>query len=67
MNEMKASLLIMSHLSDAQELISRGGNSVKCANEEINFAKFVLLRHPNLDEIVNADELWMKFSEWKNR
>ena len=67
MNEMKASLLVMSHLSDVQELINMGGNSLKCANEQINFAKFVLLKHPNLDEIVNADELWVKFSEWKNK
>ena len=63
LNEMKASMLIMSHLSDSQELI--GFMCGSSAIEEINFAKFVLMKHPNTNDIVNAGELWKEFEEWK--
>ena len=60
-NEISAKMLIMSHLSDAQELVSFGFRQK--ANREINFAKFVLLNCENTKETVDADKLYAKFCE----
>lgn len=58
--KMKASMLVMSHLSDAQELINMG--SGKNASNEINFGKFVILYcKGDLNIEVDADVLWEHF------
>ena len=54
---MKASLFIMSHLSDAQET----SNPLN-ASHHINFAKFLLLKYPNTDSVVeDIDEDYKEF------
>lgn len=53
--KIKVSMAIMSHLSDAQELMMIGG--IVQANEHINFAKKLVLKYVNTDEEVSAEEL----------
>lgn len=53
--KIKVSMAIMSHLSDAQELMMIGG--IAQANEHINFAKRLLLKYANTDEEVSTEEL----------
>lgn len=53
--KIKVSTAIMSHLSDAQELIMMGG--ISQANERINFAKRLVLKYDNTDEEVSTEEL----------
>ena len=65
---MKASakMVIMSHLSDVQELVSMLDDhpgTIASINRRINFAKFVLLRSNNVKEEVDADELYKEFCE----
>lgn len=73
LNEMSVSLLIMSHLSDAQELNRHAiveptrKELLEKSNDEINFAKFVMNKHRDLNEIVDADILWNQFMEWKEK
>lgn len=58
----KALLIVMSHLSDAQELLSY---NTELANERINFAKYIMIETSgNLNLEIDPDELWEKF---KNR
>lgn len=56
---LKASLVVMSHLSDAQEMMSQ--NNLVWANDHINFAKYVILRNRDLNKEIDADELWLEF------
>ena len=57
---LKASLVVMSHLSDAQEMISHS-NSV-WANDHINFAKYVIMKcKGDLNKEIDADEFWTKY------
>lgn len=73
LSEMSVSMLIMSHLSDAQELNHHAiveptrKELLEKSNDEINFAKFVLMKHPNTKDIVDADVLWQQYMEWKER
>ena len=53
--KIKVSMAIMSHLSDAQDLIMMGG--ISQANEHINFAKRLVLKYDNTDEEVSTEEL----------
>lgn len=53
--KIKVSMAIMSHLSDAQELMTIGG--IAQANEHINFAKKLVLKYVNTDEEVSTEEL----------
>lgn len=53
--KIKVSMAIMSHLSDAQELMMIGG--IAQANEHINFAKRLVLKYANTDEEVSTEEL----------
>lgn len=53
--KIKVSIAIMSHLSDAQELMMIGG--IAQANEHINFAKRLVLKYANTDEEVSTEEL----------
>ena len=60
----KAKLVIMSHLSDAQEGIDglMDTSSVRLCNKDINFAKFLILKYyDNLDVEIDADEEFKEF------
>jgi hypothetical protein len=52
MNKVKASIVVMSHLSDAQELMNNAGN--REANIHINFAKYLIF-HLGSDLRVEID------------
>ena len=55
-------IVAMSHLSDAQELMSFG--EFEEANEHINFAKFILSRYrDNMVSEFDADKEWKLFKE----
>lgn len=57
-------MTIMSHLSDAQELLSMGMREE--ANKQINFAKRLLIKFKdNINQEVNEDELNKIWSELK--
>lgn len=59
--KIKISIAIMSHLSDAQELMTIGG--IAQANEHINFAKMLVLKYVDTDQEVSTeelDELWQE-------
>jgi hypothetical protein len=59
---MKASIVVMSHLSDAQELTTT--TSGVMANKHINFAKFIILRtNGNLTQEIDPDALWDEFND----
>lgn len=56
-------IVIMSHLSDAQELINMGLINGKGVYNHINFAKALLLNYPNTDvdvEEKELNELWQR-------
>lgn len=56
-------IAIMSHLSDAQELVNMGLVNVKGVHNHINFAKALLLNYPNTDvevEEKELNELWQQ-------
>lgn len=60
----EARMTIMSHLSDAQELLSIGMREE--ANKQINFAKRLLIKFKdNINQEVNEDELNKIWSELK--
>ena len=60
--KVKAMIVVMSHLSDAQEIISYDPRS---ASERINFAKYVMLQTSgDLNVEIDADEM---YSNFKNR
>jgi hypothetical protein len=61
--ETKASMVVMSHLSDAQECIGIC-MSQENAHKNINFAKFVILETDgDLNMMIDADSLWEKFNK----
>lgn len=65
METIKASMVVMSHLSDAQVLIGHQSNTV-WANDHINFAKFVIMKcKGDLTQEIDADKLWLEFSNSK--
>lgn len=58
----KASLIVMSHLSDAQALTTT--TSGVQANKHINFAKFIILRtNGDLTQEIDPDTLWDEFND----
>ncbi|MDZ7785979.1 MAG: hypothetical protein U5L95_02550 [Candidatus Saccharibacteria bacterium] len=58
---MKASMVVMSHLSDAQEIISHTNGDE--ATKRINFAKFIILRTGgDLTQEIDPDALWEEFT-----
>ena len=62
--KLKASLVVMSHLSDAQEMISH--SNLVWANDHINFAKYVIMKcKGDLIQEIDADELWNEFAKSK--
>lgn len=55
MNIERASLVVMSHLSDAQE-------NLTISHERINFAKYIIFHcDGDLNKEINPVELWNKF------
>src|ERR1035437_1526919 len=61
--KIKASLVVMSHLSDAQEMLSH--SNLIWGNDHINFAKYVILRHRDLNKEIDPDLLWNEFTNSK--
>jgi hypothetical protein len=61
--KLTASLVVMSHLSDAQEMMSQ--NNLVWANDQINFAKYVILRNRDLNKEIDADKLWLDYANSK--
>jgi hypothetical protein len=65
----KASIVIMSHLSDAQELTGLIKPTVKhdvlsnVINRHINFAKFLLLKYRDTNTYINADKEYAEFQK----
>ena len=58
-------IVIMSHLSDSQELMSM--NHISEANLHINFAKRLLIKYFNQDINVSEEELNQLWNEMKNQ
>ena len=58
--KMQARMVVMSHLSDAQQLIEYGMKSE--ANQRINFAKFIILQI-DLTQEIDPDYFWTEFIE----
>ena len=59
-------MAIMSHLSDAQELMCMGTDKLPDANDKINFAKQLVLTYPDTSIEVSENELneiWHKTME----
>jgi len=58
--KLKVSMVIMSHLSDMQEMvhINRMGDEI---NRGINFAKWLLLKYPHTEKEIDADEEYRIF------
>ena len=62
--QLPARLVIMSHLSDAQEMLTvRGQTPVSKTWHEINFAKFLLLKYSNTDVLIDADAEYALYLE----
>ena len=58
--KLKASMVVMSHLSDAQEMIIR--RIMVWGNDHINFAKYVILKcQGDLTQEIDPDLLWLEF------
>jgi hypothetical protein len=61
--KIKASIVVMSHLSDAQECLGVG-MSQETANSHINFAKYLIFHlGSDLRVEIDADEWYIKFCE----
>lgn len=58
--EVKVSITIASHLSDAQELARLGGNPINQINR-INFAKFLLMKYPDTSVNIDPDFEYQEF------
>jgi len=62
MNNNKANMVVMSHLSDVQELINL--NLKENVNECINFVKYIIIQtNGDLTKKIDADKLWLEFKE----
>jgi hypothetical protein len=62
--EIDLEITIISHLSDAQELISMG--QVDEANKHINFSKRIIMRYGNIKGSISEeklDEIWSKMNK----
>ena len=58
---MKASMVVMSHLSDAQEKINMGC-ALNGVTHEINFAKYIILQTKcDLNQEINPEEMYTNF------
>jgi len=65
MNKCRASLVVISHLSDAQHLLgSKTPERQTRANNHLNFAKFIIQRVDNdLNTNIDPDKFWEAFTE----
>lgn len=64
MSKVKASLVVMSHLSDAQEEMNNAGN--RTANHHINFAKYLIFHLGNdLNVEIDGNVWYEKFCNSK--
>jgi len=64
--EAKASMIIMSHLSDAQELANMTDDHKLARRilEEINFAKFILIMcKGDVNQEIDADEMYKEYKK----
>jgi hypothetical protein len=61
MKDIKTIMVIMSHLSDAQEC-SVFQSSSKAAHH-INFAKYLILKYSNTDTVIDADAEYEAFEK----
>jgi hypothetical protein len=64
----KASIVVMSHMSDAQELL--GAQDTALSSEycrlHLNFAKFVILQcKGNLNKEIDADKMYEVFTKYR--
>lgn len=58
--EIKAMIVVMSHLSDVQEQMRFGTN--ESVNERINFAKYIILQtNGDLNAEIDPDEMYENF------
>jgi hypothetical protein len=61
----KALIVVMSHLSDAQELMNNAGN--REAQQRINFAKYICFHVVDLSTEIDADAMWDSFIKSKTK
>ena len=62
MNNVKASLVAMSHLSDVQEVLFMNTADTIVMNRDINFVKWLILKlKGKLDREIDADKMWKEF------
>ena len=62
MNNVKASLVAMSHLSDVQEVLFMNTADTTVMNRDINFVKWLILKlKGNLSKEIDADKMWKEF------
>ena len=64
MRRVRASIAIMSQLSDVQEEIYMSDTPRLRIDLRLNFAKFIILEcNGNLNQEINPEELWEKFNK----
>jgi len=61
----KALIVVMSHLSDAQELMNNAGN--REANIHINFAKYICFHVVDLSTEIDPDAMYESFLKSKTK
>ena len=62
---LKASLVVFSHLSDAQETMSYNETN---SSQHINFAKFIISKtNGDLTQMIDADAMWTEFEEFMKK
>ena len=62
--EIKAQIVIMSHLSDIQEMQNNlHGSNEKDINHKINFVKFLIQRYPNTLDTLDPDKNYEDFKK----
>ena len=60
----KASLVVMSHLSDIQEANNLGLKMPQSINTSLNFVKFIILRTKgDLNQEIDADQMWDEYTK----
>ncbi len=63
----KASIVAMSHLSDAQESMNCNCMSKEEVNIHINFSKFIINKtNGNLNQEIDADKYWDEYCKKYN-
>ena len=56
-------IIIMSHLSDIQEVLSNGSSISKLLSIRINFIKWLILKYNDTDVRIDADAEFALFSK----